>query len=123
MRPYISYLYEIRGKRKSMYNPAADSIVETVRKLNEMTRRARAGEPAVDDYLRALASDPVTEWFTVLLREKTEQLEKERERTDHLAGACRRWFSEASTRLAENHGSAAEAGLANVLRELSIIEP
>ena len=81
-----------------------------------------AGEPAVDDYLRALASDPVTEWFTVLLREKTEELEKERERADRLTGACRRWFSEVHSRLAENHCGAAEADLANVLRELSIIE-
>ena len=61
-----------------MDNPAADNVVETVRRLNELTRRARAGEPTVDDYLRALASDPVTEWFTVLLRERTDELEKEK---------------------------------------------
>jgi hypothetical protein len=72
-----------------MENPAADSIVETVRKLNEMTRRARLGEPTVDDYLRALASDPVTEWFTVLLRERTEELEREKRRADRLAATLR----------------------------------
>ena len=72
-----------------MENPAADSIVETVRKLNEMTRRARSGEPTVDDYLRALASDPVTEWFTVLLRERTEELEREKRRADRLAATLR----------------------------------
>ena len=105
-----------------MYDPAADSIMEAVRKLNEMTRRARSGEPAVDDYLRAVAADPVTEWFTVLLREQTAELEKEKERADQLAGACRRWFSEASSRLSESQCSAAEADLAKVLRELSIIE-
>ena len=72
-----------------MDNPAADNVVETVRRLNELTRRARAGEPTVDDYLRALASDPVTEWFTVLLRERTEELEKERQRADRLAARLR----------------------------------
>jgi hypothetical protein len=77
------------GRGKSMENPAADSIVETVRKLNEMTRRARLGEPTVDDYLRALASDPVTEWFTVLLRERTEELEREKRRADRLAATLR----------------------------------
>lgn len=72
-----------------MDNPAADSVVETVRRLNELTRRARAGEPTVDDYLQALASDPVTEWFTILLRERTEELEKERRRADRLAARLR----------------------------------
>ena len=64
----------------------------------------------------------VAEWFTVLLREKTEELEKERERVDHLSVACRRWFSEVHSRLTEGNCGAAEAGLAEVLRELSIIE-
>lgn len=72
-----------------MDNPAADNVVETVRRLNELTRRARAGEPTVDDYLRALASDPVTEWFTKLLRERTEELEKEKQRADRLAARLR----------------------------------
>jgi hypothetical protein len=72
-----------------MDNPAADSIVETVRRLNELTRRARSGEPTVDDYLSALASDPVTEWFTVLLRERTEDLEREKRRADRLAARLR----------------------------------
>jgi hypothetical protein len=106
-----------------MDHPAADSLVEMVRKLNEVTRRARAGEPTIDDYLQTLASDPVTEWFTVLLREKTEELEKERERADRLAGAGRRWFSAMGTRLSENTCSAAEIDLANVLRDLGVIEP
>jgi hypothetical protein len=84
-----SHEEEEQEEEESMDNPAADSIVETVRKLNEMTRRARSGEPTVDDYLRALASDPVTDWFTVLLRERTEDLEREKRRADRLAARLR----------------------------------
>lgn len=105
-----------------MYDPAADSLMDTVRKFNEMTRRARSGEPSIDDYLQALASDPVTEWFTGILREKSEDLEKEKARADRLAAACRRWHIDASARISQGQCSAAEADLANVLRDLSIIE-
>ena len=112
---------DFQGKGKRMYDPAADSIMDTVRKLNEVARRARSGEPAVDDYLKVVAADPVTEWFTVLLREKNEELEREKKRADQLAAAGRRWFADVSSRLADNQCSAAEADLANLLRDLSII--
>jgi hypothetical protein len=106
-------------EKELMDHPAAHSIVEMVRRLNEMTRRARSGEPTIDDYLQALASDPVTEWFTVLLREKTEELEKERARADLLARAGRRWFSAMES---EKTRSAEEVNLVNVLRDLGVIE-
>jgi hypothetical protein len=64
----------------------------------------------------------MAEWFTALLREKSEELQKEQARADRLAAVCRRWYADASARLSENQYSAAEADLANVLRELSIIE-
>lgn len=72
-----------------MDSPAARSLVETVRQINEMVRRARSGEPSVEDYLRIVSADPVTEWFSGLLREKSEELEQERQRADRLARALR----------------------------------
>jgi hypothetical protein len=69
--------------------PGAASLLETVRQMNEMARRARSGEPSVEDYLKMVSSDPVTEWFTGLLREKNEELEQERQRGDRLARALR----------------------------------
>jgi hypothetical protein len=68
-----------------MEYPAARSLMETVRQINEIGRRARSGEPQVEDYLRVVASDPTTQWFTELLREKNEELNRERERADQLA--------------------------------------
>ena len=105
-----------------MYPPAADSLVEMVRRLNEMTRRARSGEPTIDDYLQAVASDPTTEWFTVLLREKTEELEKERARANRLARAGRKWYCAMGARLSEHTCSEAELDLARALRDLGVIE-
>jgi hypothetical protein len=72
-----------------MDNPAGRSLMETIRKVSEMGRRARSGEPSAEDYLRAVGSDPTTQWFTALLREKNEELEKERQRADRLARALR----------------------------------
>ena len=76
-----------------MDNPAAREIVETVRKMNELARRARSGEPSAEDYLRAISSDPVTKWFAELLREKNEELEKEKQRVDRLACVLRAWYA------------------------------
>jgi len=87
-----------------------------------MNRRARSGEPAIDAYLHGVASDPVTEWFTPLLREKTEELEKERVRANRLARAGRQWFSAMGTKLSEESCSEAELELARVLRDLGVIE-
>jgi hypothetical protein len=105
-----------------MYNPAADSLMDTVRRFNEMTRRARSGEPSVEDYLQTLASDPVAQWFTEVLREKSEDLQKEQARMDRLTAACKRWYTEATPRLSANRGTVAEAELASILRDLSVIE-
>jgi hypothetical protein len=105
-----------------MYNPAADSLMDTVRKFNEMTRRARAGEPAAEDYLQAVASDPVSEWFTILLREKAEELRTEQARADRLAAVCRRWYADTNRRFSDGRCSAAEVDLVKALRELSIVE-
>ena len=67
--------------------------METVRMINEMGRRARAGEPGVDAYLQQVAADPVTDWFTELLREKSAELEQERQRTEQLAKVLRSWHA------------------------------
>ena len=115
-----------------MENPAVWQLMEMVRKINEITHRARSGVSAneitqtptsgaagVDDYLEALASDPTTEWFTQLLREKNAELETERQRTERLAAALRLW-----RRAKETPASAHEADpqLLNVLRVMGIVE-
>jgi hypothetical protein len=94
--------------------------METVRKMNEMGRGASLGDPQVEDYLRAVSSDPTTEWFTELLREKNEELTKERERADQLACALRAWFG---TRQAagELPADEAELHLVNLLRTMEIL--
>jgi hypothetical protein len=105
-----------------MDNPAVWSLVETVRQLNEMARRARSGEPNVEDYLRIVSSDPVTEWFTGLLREKNEELEQERQRADRLARALRAWHAATAERLSANvSANEAELQLIDILREMRII--
>jgi hypothetical protein len=106
-----------------MENPAAWSLLETVRKINEIGRRARSGEPGVEDYLRMVSADPVTEWFTGLLREKSEALEEERQRADRLARALRAWHAATATRVSANlPASEAESQLITVLREMRIID-
>jgi hypothetical protein len=104
-----------------MDSPAARSLVETVRELNEMVRRARSGEPSVEDYLRTVSADPVTEWFTGLLREKSEELEQERQRADRVARALRGWYAARGAR-ANPPASEAELQLITVLREIGIID-
>jgi hypothetical protein len=79
-----------------------------------MARKARSGQPGVEDYLRAVGSDPVTEWFTGLLREKNEELQKQSDEADRLARALRAWHSEKSPD--------AESKLVNLLREIGIID-
>jgi hypothetical protein len=100
-----------------MDHPAARSLMETVRKINEMGRRARSGEPQVEDYLRAVTSDPTTEWFTQLLREKNEELRTERERADQLACALRAWYRARS----DESAAEAESELVKLLDVLEII--
>jgi hypothetical protein len=106
-----------------MDNTAARSLMEIVAKINEMGRRARSGEPSVEDNLQIVSSDPVTEWFTGLLREKSEELEQERQRTDRLARAVRAWYlAKAGPTAANVSTSASELQLISVLRELRIID-
>jgi hypothetical protein len=105
-----------------MDNPAARSLMEMVRKLNEMGHRARSGEPGVEDYLRAVSSDPATEWFTGLLREKREELEEERQRADRLARALRAWYSAKDARGSDGSPSELDLQLVNVLQSMGIIQ-
>src|SRR5262245_36489314 len=106
-----------------MDNPAINSLMETVRKINEISQRARSGDPSEEDYLKTVAADPVTEWFTGLLREKNAELQKERDRSDRLSKALWAWYR--ATRQAQPEGSSSEAEqqLVRVLRDLDIIEP
>jgi hypothetical protein len=103
-----------------MDNPAAKSLMETIRKINDIAYRARCGEPSVEDYLRAVSSDPVTEWFTVLLREKSEELDREKQRADQLACALRTWYRTRDAR--ESARQSGELQLINVLESMGIIE-
>jgi hypothetical protein len=102
-----------------MDNPAAHSLMEMVRQINEMGRRARSGEPTAADYLRAVSSDPMTEWFTDLLREKRDELAKESERMDRLISALRAWHSAIGK--SNESGGEANGELVRVLHELGVI--
>ena len=105
-----------------MDNAAARSLMETVRKINELARRARSGEPSVEDYLRAVSSDPVTQWFTELLQEKSEELEQERQRADRLACALRAWHEAKDTREFAGATNGPDLQLVNVLKATGIID-
>jgi hypothetical protein len=74
-----------------MDNPGARELNEMVRRVKEEARRARSGEPSAEDYLSVLTSDPTTQWFTELLREKNQELERERQEADKLSSALRTW--------------------------------
>jgi hypothetical protein len=102
--------------------PAANSLMEMVRTINQMSRRARAGEPGMEDYLKALSADPVTEWFTALLQEKNDELQTERERSERLASALRAWWRERVEAESNICQSDAELRLLRVLRGMGIIE-
>jgi hypothetical protein len=94
--------------------PGMDSLMESIRKINEMSRRARSGDPDIEQYLRSVGSDPVTEWFTALLREKNEELAQERQRSARLASALRAWYRNQA-------GGEADMQLVKALREGGII--
>jgi mannitol-1-phosphate/altronate dehydrogenase len=91
--------------------------------MNEMGRRARLSDPEVEDYLRALASDPTTEWFTELLREKNEELTKERDRADQLACALRAWYRTKHAAAGGPSADEAELQLVNLLHAMEILNP
>jgi hypothetical protein len=97
-----------------MDHPAIDSLMETVRRINQISQRARSGDPSVEDYLRSLGSDPVTAWFTDLLREKNDELQKDRERSARVVAALRNWHASGE--------SDADAKLVKTLRDLDIIQ-
>jgi len=97
--------------------------METVRKISEIGQRARSGAPSADDYLRALASDPTTEWFSELLREKNEELTKERERADQVASALRAWYRTRYATTGEQSVDEADLRLVDILRAMKILNP
>jgi hypothetical protein len=102
--------------------PEARALVDTVRQINEMGRKARSGEPSVEDYLRTVSSDPVTEWFTGLLREKNMELEKESHRADRLACALKAWCQAKDARMPDESTREADLRLVNVVRVMGIID-
>lgn len=106
-----------------MDSPGAQHLMETVRKIGEIGRRARSGAPSADDYLRALASDPTTEWFGELLREKNVELAQERERSDRLASALRTWHRTKRVGAAQQSADQADLELLDVLRGMQILNP
>ena len=106
-----------------MDNPAAWHLMEMVRKINDIGQRARSGAPDVDDYLRTVTSDPATDWFTELLREKSAELERERQRTDQLACALRVWYRAKQSGTSDLSANEADLQLVNALQVMGIIEP
>jgi len=105
-----------------MDHGAIHSLMETVRKLDEISKKVRSGAPVVDDYLRSLSADPVTQWFTGLLREKNAELDAERQRWDRLANALRAWHCATSEADSAESKSEANFQLIQVLREVGVTE-
>jgi len=110
---------DAEGNRAIMQDPATQSLLETVRKINHMARKMRSGEPGIEDYLREITADPATEWFTQLLREKNQELENERKHSDRLVSALKRW---ARQRTAVGSEAGADSQLLDFLLETGIIE-
>ena len=110
---------DAEGNRAIMQDPATQSLLETVRKINHMARKMRSGEPGIEDYLREITADPATEWFTQLLREKNQELENERKHSDLLVSALKRW---ARQRKAVGSEAGADSQLLDFLLETGIIE-
>ena len=122
-RRATSEVIRMRGREMTnMDMPGAQSLMEMVRTINQMSRRARAGEPGLEDYLRAVSADPVTEWFTALLQEKNDELQTERERSDRLASALRAWSREVVEAESNGGQSDTDLRLLKVLRGMGIIQ-
>ena len=94
--------------------PAAHALTAKVREIEALVRKARAGEPTAEDYLRAVNSDPAAEWYRDLLREKNEELEQERGRSTELVQALHKWME---ARSASGQVSDADAQLIETLRQ------
>ena len=105
-----------------MENPVVGNILDTVRQINEIARKARSGEPTAEDYLKTISSDPVGKWFAELLRERNDELEKEKQRVDRLSGALRAWYAARSSSLSGESATEAERSLANLLQVMKIVE-
>ena len=105
-----------------MDNPGADSLMETVRKINEVAKKARSSKPGVEEYLQGLNSDPVTEWFMELLREKNGELAEEKERGDRLVRALRLWHQAKAAAMLEPSASQADLQLTSAMRDLGLID-
>ena len=97
-----------------MDNPGALQLMEMVRKISEIGKKARSGAPSADDYLRALASDPTTMWFT--------ELTKERERADQLACGLRAWYRAKHATTGESPAEP-DLQLINLLHVMEILNP
>ena len=104
-----------------MDNPAARSLLDTIRQINEMAERARSGQPGVEEYLRAVAADPTTAWFTELLHEKTAEVEAERNRADEMARALQVWY-QTRHEASELSTSEGDEKLIEVLRSTKIVD-
>ena len=105
-----------------MDNPAAWELMEMVRRFKEINQGVGSRAPNVEDYLRAVAADPTTQWFTELLREKSDELEKERRQADQLACALREWHR-AKQEGTEPSVSEADLQLVQSLQAIGIIAP
>jgi|SRR5215813_496353 len=106
-----------------MDNPGTTHLTEMVRKINEIGRRARSGASSVDEYLRNVASDPTTEWFTELLSEKNAELETERQRADQVARTVQAWYDTRQAGTSDGSANAADLQLIDTLRVMGIIDP
>jgi len=95
--------------------------METVRKINQVAKRAGSDALEVDDYLRAVTSDPMTEWFTELLSEKNKELKREQQRSGELARALRAWYQAKDATEGHESGGEAELELVKVLRDMEIL--
>jgi hypothetical protein len=100
-----------------MNNPATDLLLDMVRQINEIGRRARSGAPGVDDYLEIIKADPTTQWFTDLLRDKNAELQTEKQRTSDLSAALWAWLRAKQSAL-----DSADRQLIDSLRVLGVIE-
>jgi hypothetical protein len=105
-----------------MENPAAHDLMEMVRRFKEISRGGGPGVPTVEDYLRAVSADPTTQWFTELLREKTDELDKERRQAGQLTCALRAWHR-AKQEGTERSASEADLHLVQSLQAIGIIAP
>lgn len=93
--------------------PAAHALTAKVREIEALVRKARAGEPTAEDYLRAVNADPAAEWYGDLLREKREELEQERARSAEVAQALHKWME---ARSASGQVSDADAQLIDTVQ-------